>query len=286
MEESMNRKAIHTHTAREFSRHLLRTAGTLVIALSALAGGACSESTAAVPRNGIFYGQSVAVGNGTARTYVELDKGEPVEVGVALSESALAGLPDHHTPGGVVLPDGHHWFEYVLELPASNPTPFKHFVLNWNHHGHEPHGIYDTPHFDFHFYTITDAERRAITEADPRYAERAARIPAPDFLPSGYVSTEQAVETMGVHWVDAASPELNGQPFTSTMIFGTWDGQVTFIEPMITRDFLLSKTEFSATIPIPQKHAEPGYYPSGYSIRWNEQAKEHRIALTELAKRS
>jgi hypothetical protein len=286
MEESMNPKAHHTHTARESSRRLLRAAGTLALALGTLTGGACNESTGSLPDSGIRYGQSVAVGAGTARTYVEFDKGVPVEVGVALSESALAGLPDQHTPGGVVLPDGHHWFEYVLDLPDGNPTPFKHFVLNWNHHGHQPTGIYDTPHFDFHFYTITDAERRSIAEADPRFAERAARIPAPDFLPSGYVSTEQAVETMGVHWIDAASPELNGQPFTSTMIFGTWDGRVTFIEPMITRDFVLSKTEFSASIPVPEKHAEPGYYPSGYSIRWNEQAKEHRIALTGLAKRS
>src|SRR3954454_10583004 len=53
--------------------------------------GALAASTA----SGRQYGAPVKLGNGSARTYVIFDKtsGAPVELGVALSDKALEGLP-------------------------------------------------------------------------------------------------------------------------------------------------------------------------------------------------
>lgn len=94
-----------------------------------------------------------------------------------------------------------------------------------------------------------------------------------------------AVPRMGVHWVNPTSPELNGKPFTHTFIFGTYDGELIFAEPMITRAFLESKPNFSAPVPAPKQFAVDGYHPTGYSIRWDESAKEYRVALTGLTSR-
>ncbi|MGH7507185.1 MAG: DUF5602 domain-containing protein, partial [Longimicrobiales bacterium] len=169
--------------------------------------------------------------------------------------------------------------EYVLAMPERNPTPFRHVLIDWNPGGHEPPGIYDLPHFDFHFYTITDAERRDIDPADPAFADKAARFPAADHTPPGYTAIPGAVPFMGAHWVDPTSPELNGETFTQTFIYGSWDGALIFAEPMITKDFLESRPDFERPIPVPERRAEPGYYPANYSIRWDAPSREYRVAL-------
>jgi hypothetical protein len=90
---------------------------------------------------------------------------------------------------------------------------------------------------------------------------------------------------MGVHWVDPTSPELNGKPFTSTFIFGSWDGRLIFAEPMITKDFLESKQDFTAALPLAETYEVPGRYPTRYSMRWDAVAREYRIVLAGLTPR-
>ena len=258
------------------------------------------------------YGAPQRLGNARARTYVVIDQkngGVPLEVGVAFDENALEGLPapnPNHTP----TPGGHEHVDshiYDLAMPAQNPTPYKFLELDWNPQGHELPGIYDVPHFDFHFYTITPAERNAIDPADPQFQQRADRLPAAEFQ-SPFYSTltppgvpTPAVPRMGVHWIDVRSPEIQGplghpenaRPFTTTFIRGSWDGRFIFEEPMITRAFILGrKTAATAAqrdslIPLPAaaKYLPAGYYPAAYRIMYDAQAKEYRIALTQLTRR-
>jgi hypothetical protein len=233
----------------------------------------------------MLYGPAVALGAGSARVYLEMADGAPTELGIALSEAALSELPGHHSAGGVKLADGHHMFEYVLDMPAGNATPFRHVLIDWNPGGHEPPGIYDLPHFDFHFYTMTVAERQAIDPSDPAFADKAARFPAAAQLPAGYTAIPGAIPFMGAHWVNPASPELHGEKFTQTFIYGTWDGALIFAEPMITREFLASKPQFESALSVPEQFARTGYYPSSYSIRWDEASREYRIALGGFAMR-
>jgi hypothetical protein len=62
---------------------------------------------------------------------------------------------------------------------------------------------------------------------------------------------------------------------------------------MITRAFILAKKTASdptvrdQVIPIstPAKYRVAGYYPSAYRISWDADAREYRIALTELSLR-
>ena len=245
------------------------------------------------------YGASVAMGNGRARTYVITNgmTGHPVEVGVALSEQALEGLPMHSPDHG---PGTHGpYSEYLLELPGDNPTPYRFVEVDWNPTGHG--GPYVAPHFDFHFYRVPLATRNEIDLKAPDFEAKAARLPAAEELPATYASSHVLLNTtpagmtvprMGLHWVDTRSPELPPQnrPFTATYIMGSWNGQVIFDEPMVTRDFILAQRSgpaSGAAIPVPaaQRYVPAGFYPASYGISWDEGAREYRIALQGLERR-
>jgi hypothetical protein len=57
---------------------------------------------------------------------------------------------------------------------------------------------------------------------------------------------------------------------------------VIFQEPKITREFILSKPNATIPTPVAARITPAGYYPSAYSVTFDEQAKEHRIGLTQL----
>jgi len=86
--------------------------------------------------------------------------------------------------------------------------------------------------------------------------------PAPAYLPAGYFNAGGGVPQMGAHWVDPTSGEFNGLGFTQTFIYGSYDGKVTFYEPMITLEFLKATSNFERTIPQPAKVQKTGYYPT------------------------
>ena len=272
------------------------------LAILALTGSACGDSKVpldpAGPTSGtrLEYGAPVEVGAGRARTYTLMDpkSGEPVEVGVALEEAALDGLPASGDQGG----GGHeHYSSYILSLPTGHGTPYQFVELDWNPKGHG--GPYTAPHFDFHFYRVPLAEHDAIDPALAGYATRAGNLPPAEDLPAGYVSShvlmsqtpaEAAVPKMGLHWIDVGSPELppRNDPFTATFIVGSWDGKVIFDEPMITRAFILAhRHRPSTTIPVTasRRYTPAGFYMSAYRVSYNAQAAEYRVALTGLRRR-
>jgi hypothetical protein len=255
-----------------------------ILGISGLRGSQTGNEVTRVGGDGTFYGTAQSLGNGTARTYVEVRGGEPVEIGVALSEGALENLPPMH-PGHA---DPHaSMVANLLDLPAQAArTPFRFVELDWNPGGHEPPGIYDQPHFDFHFYTIEREERDAIDPADPLFQQKTENVPPAELMAKGYVAPMLvAVPKMGLHWIDPTSPELNGQKFTRTFIYGSWNGETIFWEPMVTREFIMSRPDFQIDVQQPERVATPGYYPKGYAVRWDAERSEYRIALTGLAER-
>lgn len=220
-----------------------------------------------------FEGKSQSLGDGIVRTYVELDdNGNPTEIGVILSNDALSNLPDRRE-------------EYVLQLPPeASTTAITHIGLNWQSHGHIPSDIYSSPHFDVHAYVITPEEREAIT-ATGANLETVYATPAPELIPAGYVMAPDSAEPrQGTHWVDPTAEEFRGAPhgFDHTMIYGFYNGEMAFVEPMVAIDFLQSHQEFERAIALPARYAKSGAYPTAYSITYNEATKEHIIALTDF----
>jgi hypothetical protein len=239
------------------------------------------------PGTHLQYGPAVQVGKGRARTYVVVDarRDAPIELGVALDSTAMYELPAPM----VGMPGHGDMHEYLLKLPQLAPAPYTFVELDWNPSGHG--APYTAPHFDFHFYTIDIEQRNAITPNDPQWAAKAANFPAPEYLRPNYVCpctllnippADMAVPRMGLHWIDINAPEFRGVPFTTTMINGTWDGKVIFQEPMITREFIMSKTDTTIALAQAQRAAQPGWYPGAYGIQYDAKAREYRIALSNF----
>jgi hypothetical protein len=227
-----------------------------------------------------IFGETKPLGNGQVRSWVSLDKsGNPTAIGLTFSEAALSALPTEPPPGA-------EGTELSLDLPAqASATAFKHIMLNWNPHGHPPEKVYDLGHFDFHFYTITEAERAGITATGDDLL-RSKKEPAPEFVPEGYIHVpDSEVPRMGSHWVNPLSKELQGQVFTTTFLYGSYNGNLVFAEPMITKSFLETKTNVTELIKLPAQYARKAYYPTKYSVRYDPIKKEYTVALEGMTMR-
>jgi hypothetical protein len=156
------------------------------------------------------------------------------------------------------------------------------------------------PHFDFHFYTMSREDRLAITSPpaadmcndnvygipvvplDCAQLDKAmAPLPA-DQQPPNHTTVGAVEPAMGNHMVDLSSPEFNGGEFANTFIFGTWDGDLTFWEPMITVDFLMSVRHKCFRFENPEAAPEAGWYPGKYCVEYNPGHDQYTITLREF----
>jgi len=237
----------------------------------------CAEFRKLKPTAGTYDGPSRDMGEGRAHAFITInDSGRLTAIGVRMSETALAGLPAEPPR------DADGW-EYVLSLPKEAAiSGYDHVVIDWNPKGHIPPGVYDTPHFDFHFYLISSEQREKITAKGEDLA-RAHRAPAPELMPEGYILPEPTeVPRMGAHAIDPAGPEFNKLPFTKTFIYGFYDGQLIFVEPMMTKAFLETKPNAVDRVKLPKTYSKPGYYPTSYGVNYNATQREYEVSLEGL----
>jgi hypothetical protein len=257
---------------RESAGRTLLTAA-MAATMAVAAGSASGEDAAAT-----YEGKAVRIGKGAAHTFVRTDAGgRPTAIGVVLTAGALDGLPKAAKGAD---PD----FPYVLAMPGKGPkTVVDHVVVNWESVGHPPSKVYDVPHFDFHFYLVSQAARTKVRFKSDRESGDPRQQPPAALLPAGYVVPPgTAVSRMGVHAIDPASPEFHGQPFTATFIYGYYNKQLTFIEPMASLAFLQSKPTFSAALARPASYSKAGAYPSSYGIRYDEASGSYEVTLADL----
>jgi hypothetical protein len=227
-----------------------------------------------------FVGEAKPAGNGTVRSWVTRDAdGKPTAIGVTFTEAALSGLPQSLTPGLI-------WTEFLLPLPPeASVTGFDHVGMNWNPKGHDPEGVYKVPHFDFHFYLISPADRERITTRGDDLERVRKPLPA-EFVPEGYVVAPASEEPgMGLHWVEPNSHEFHGKAFTHTFIYGSYDGRMIFAEPMISKAFLETRPNITVPIKLPAKYQKPGYYPTRYSVKYDSESGEYTVAIEGLTLR-
>lgn len=228
----------------------------LAMAASALLF-ACNKEKS---KDGDFKSQQVAVHGGKAWSSVKLNKdGVPEQLSLILNDDVLNTVPvggpgDHSSHGNeIIIP---------LHQKGREATPFEFIMLNWNPRGHEPAGIYDTAHFDFHFYTVPYSDVQNFTDMN-----KLENNPDPQYLPAAHVGGAP-IPKMGKHWIDVTSPELGGQvPFTQTFIYGSYDKKMIFYEPMITLAFLKATSNFERSLPQPAKYQKSGYYPTKLKVQ-------------------
>lgn len=257
-------------------------------ALAVLAVALVLGLTAWAPwRSRTYLGAAQTIGAGTAQTYVTYRAdGAPAAVGVSLSAGALEHLPaarNTHSRCFDVDADGSHTAhecigdeERVFELPAGlwrdGRIPFKWITLNWNPEGHP--APYARPHFDFHFFAWERDRIEAIRPGrcgelvDCEDFKVASRPLPPANLPAGHIDVGAVVPGMGNHLLDSRSPELaDSLPFTRTFIYGAFDGELIFWEPMITLEFLRGATDACFEISQPKAFKRAGWYPTRYCVR-------------------
>ncbi len=268
------------------SHRAVRAAGLVLAAVVVGGASGCGAATAhdghtTLAVDGTYLGSPTDVGNGEVRTYTIVDaKGEPTAVGIRMSATSLDGLPDSGA-------------SFMLHLPeAAPPTVFEHVMLNWNPRGHEPTILFGKPHFDMHFYMTDMASVEQIDPAASNYAANAAHLPEGQYMPRNYVTapgalaSQIAVPSMGVHWVDATDGMIPGvYDFTQTFINGSWNGEYTFMEPMMTRAWLLTRPTIREDIEQPQAYQHTAYYPTTYIIRFDDRTQEFDVSLADLVLR-
>ena len=226
-----------------------------------------------------FYGPAVQFGEGHVRSWANITHDDkPLAIGIEFTEGVLH--QQHQHDGGT----GEHGHEALLQLhpKARALMPFDHLTMGFMAAGHPPPGSYSVPHFDFHFYKMTLSERLAI----PAYPAATAAFnnnPPSGYLPPLYAKAPAGEARMGAHWMDVTSPEFNGQPFTHTFVYGSYDGKVNFLEPMATLAFLESGATVHKAIRQPQLFDPVDkYYPTRYNIWENVDNQRHYLAMDEM----
>jgi hypothetical protein len=212
------------------------------------------------------------VGHGKANSFFTINKvGIPQELGIEMTAEAINGIT--HDPAT------QHGASFGLQFDPSvkELSPFDHIEFNWNPHGHPPAGLFDQPHFDFHFYMITEAERDIIPPCDASTMKFHDSLPPSGFIPASYLPAPGGEAKMGKHWIDKNMLS----PFTHTMIYGSYNGKANFLEPMVTKAFLESgqKVNVSYAQPTQFEHKNK-YYPTIYNIYKDASTHKHYITLS------
>lgn len=218
-----------------------------------------------------YYGPNVKLGSGKVRSWIRINsENVPEEIGVEITSSALVSLPN--IGQSFILP---------LHNKAQEVTPFDHIYASWNPSGHPPQGIFSFPHFDIHFEMITVSEREMIPAWSPGAVDALFNNYPPDgfipfdyFTPPGPATAEIA---MGKHWTPANLGAF--LPFTKIMIYGSYDGEVVFVEPMITLAYLQSQETFNLPYSQPEYFELTSYYPTEYNSYFNPQNGNRIISL-------
>ena len=159
------------------------------------------------------------------------------------------------------------------------------FTMYWEAGGHPP-ATYMTPHFDFHFYMISSAERSSIDCVD---LSKPATLPTAYALPDIPLPPDMAammgvpaliglcVPQMGMHAVPA--PEIDSKaPFRGTMVVGYAQGKPVFLEPMVSKAMLMERKPFDLV--IPQVPGLAGAHPTKFHAEFDATKQEYRMIFS------
>ncbi|MCF1191636.1 hypothetical protein LRR18_08575 [Mangrovimonas sp. AS39] len=223
----------------------------------------------------MFKGPQVDFGSGKVRSWISVDKDDfPVELGIEITPEALADLES--LPGDDVITS------IPFHLKAKQLTPYEHIGLNWEPMGHAPE--FWIPHFDVHFFEISDAERLQIPIYDANNQEIVDAVnvfPEVNKIPVGFLKLPGQLgyyPYTGKHWLPVDFLEVDND-FDTAIIHGSYNQKHVFLETKFALDFLESASEFSSDFTQPlQFEKSDTNYPTKYNM-WKDEGTGH-IFLT------
>jgi len=228
-----------------------------------LGGNVILKVIDAIPSQQIMYGDSVALGNGMVRTFVQVNAaGRRDLIGVSMTEGVLNNLDTIRRL-------------FVLNFPVTPAdTLVNHMFFGWNPQGHPPPlGHYLPPHFDFHFVTTSISEREAVIPGPDS-------ILAPQFIPPDhFYDPAGAVPRQGTHWADSTDPILHGDTLKQSHTYGFYRGKIFFFEPHVSRAHLLTNPHDTSIIKEANYVTRTGYYPTSYYVSHDPGNQTYNIVL-------
>lgn len=190
------------------------------------------------------------------------------KVGVTIPVDLFDNQPeeDGDGPGGAIA-------SLVFPSVVRDTTYLNHFELHTEPHGHvSPPGSvnpnrFAVPHFDFHFYAIEEDEVRLIPAVVPPPPLPA--VPA-QLLPPGYIQPGPSIAEMGRHSSPLISV-LDPDPLSTVMIAGFLPSgaEMHFVEPMVSREFLVERTSFELPMPLPAALGRTTLYPTKFDAEYD-----------------
>jgi hypothetical protein len=241
--------------------------------------GACSKPVPVAE----IQGECGDMFQGKVCTWARMQGDSVIDLGALVPVASIESAPKEYAMAWPPKP------VTALALPAAaqQKSGFTHLTIFWEAMGHPP-GPYLTPHFDFHFYTISQEQRGAMDCSD---------LSKPSALPTGYSLPDVTlpppmaemigisnlvglcVPGMGMHSLLTTELESTST-FRGTMVVGYYQGKPIFVEPMITQTMLMEKQAFDLAIPaIPGME---GSRPRAFRAEYDQQRQAYRFVFSDF----
>jgi hypothetical protein len=271
----------------------LALAVTAALLLPLILGGNAQQRAQAEPHEAdppvrLIVGDADLVAGNLVVSWARVHRDHGVlEVGVTIPVAVFDDMPeDGDGPAGAFA---------SLKFPAvvRETTYFNHVEVQSEPEGHvAPPGSVNpdrnrVPHFDFHFYAIPEDVVWQIPLVRPPSPALPA-VPA-ERLPEGYIQPGFSQLQMGRHSSPAWSL-LDPEPLSTIMIAGfppAVEGlpdptQMHFLEPMISREFLLERNDFELPVPMPQTFGRQMRYPTKCVGEYDADLDAYHIVFSEF----
>lgn len=264
---------------RSGRRAFLAGVGTVGLGTTAVGNAVARpvESRGYPPRRHTEWGETKELGNGEVQTFVTTKpSGKTTFVGTQITADAAT------------IDEGEYKDPTLVAIDFPGDTAFEWLGLNWMVGGHGPPEVYGVPHFDIHFYLMpeTDVFEIPAINYPPGSGEPYDVELAADQFPSNHFRTQAVVENMGEHLFDAEAPEWDqsgvpsGEAFTHSFVWGHWEGDLHFFEPMITTEFFEGlEGEVVSDISMPERMPVAGQYPTAYEVAYHDDRDAYTVTL-------
>jgi hypothetical protein len=270
----------------------LAAGAAILLSLAMLGSGerpAQGQAPEGVPPIKLVFGDAAIVDGNLVTTWARVLRGEVVkEVGVTIPVDLFDHQPQE---------DGDGPFGAIASLAfprlVREQTFFNHFELHSEPEGHvAPPGSvnpdrYRVPHFDFHFYAVSEDVVWQIPLVRPPSPALPA-VPA-ERIPEGYIQPGFSQLQMGRH-SSPASALLDPEPFSTVMVAGfppAVEGlpdptQMHFLEPMVSREFLLERNDFELPLPRPKSFGRLMFYPTKFVAEYDADLDAYHFVFSEF----
>lgn len=248
-----------------------RTATLVALALSG-----ATLAAVAVPRSRTTARSCTTVMQAQVCTWAMMDGDRAVELDATVPLALIQAVP---ADAEMVWPP-QELTSVPLPAEAREALGINHMGINWEAHGHPPEHFL-APHFDFHFYNITQSQVQAIDCSDD---SKPATLPAGYALPDVDVPglgmlKGLCVPRMGMHAM-AEAEARETDLFQASMMLGYYAGKPIFFEPMVAQERLLQGSDFALDIPGVDNLPTGVHYPTRLHAVYDAAGKQYRLVFT------